>query len=863
MEKFGPLAEAIVKQKYLWGNETWSQLAERVAGNILWAIGIDNKNPIMHELKRLIEERKFLPAGRYLYSAGRPFHMTMNCLCLGVEDNREGWSDLLQKASMALMTGAGIGVDYSKLRCRGSIVKKTGGIASGPVSLMKILNEAARHIQQGGSRRSAVLASLLWRHPDIDEFITAKNWDENITRMKSISFEYPAPLDMCNISVRLDDDFLTKYAAGDEHAVSVYKQVIKQMCSTGEPGLSINLGKDSEWFYTNACQPETATVLTPTGISTFKDIDVGSIIWSGSKWTPIVKKWCTGEKEVHKYTTSSGIFLGTPNHVVISKKNRIKVEEAITIDACRGPMPSIDIIDPVDIMDGLVLGDGSVHEGSNNLIYLLIGAKDRDYYKSEIRKLLVRDRSKAFGDISKNIDAWEVVTTITSEELPKTYNREVPARFYYGGYLKKIGFLRGLFTANGCVTAGRVNLHITSKILIYQVSDMLSSLGIKSSIAKRDTVKVESSNGEYECKPSYNLNIYADSKLFMDLIGFIQEYKTNKSLTSREGNKPRSAKILSDEILGVFKVYEITVEAEEHTYWTGGLLVSNCSEFRSDEPDNVCNLGSINLARIDSLEEFTKVVELASLFLYAGTFYSDVPYQGVQIVRDRKRQIGLGLMGVHEWLIKRGFKYGDTPDELKQWLEVYAQNLETIKPWADRLGTAMPEKGRAVAPTGTIGILAETTTGCEPVFCLAYKRRYLKGDTWLHQYVVDPTAKRLIDEGVPEQDIEDAYSISAEKRISFQAFLQDYVDMAISSTINMPKWGSEFNNSTTVDAFGKILMKYLPRLRGITVYPDASRSGQPLVPVRYSTALKRAGTEFVEGAVDVCDLRTGGGSCGS
>jgi ribonucleoside-diphosphate reductase alpha chain len=255
-------------------------------------------------------------------------------------------------------------------------------------------------------------------------------------------------------------------------------------------------------------------------------------------------------------------------------------------------------------------------------------------------------------------------------------------------------------------------------------------------------------------------------------------------------------------------------------------------------------------------------VELASIFLYAGTFYSDVPYSKVAKVRAKKRQIGLGLMGVHEWLLKRGHKYGDEPAELKQWLDIYSKNLQAVEPFSTKMSEPVPAKGRAIAPTGTIGIIGETTTGCEPIFCVSYKRRYLKGDSWNYQYVIDPVAKRLIEQGMSENEIEDAYSISMEKRISFQAFLQDYVDMAISSTINMPKWGSEFNNSTTVDSFGKILMKYMPRLRGITVYPDGCRSGQPLVPVRYSTALRQAGTEFVEGAVDVCDI-TKGGSCGS
>jgi ribonucleoside-diphosphate reductase alpha chain len=159
--------------------------------------------------------------------------------------------------------------------------------------------------------------------------------------------------------------------------------------------------------------------------------------------------------------------------------------------------------------------------------------------------------------------------------------------------------------------------------------------------------------------------------------------------------------------------------------------------------------------------------------------------------------------------------------------------------------------------------MAETTTGIEPVFCTAYKRRYAKGSVWNYQYVIDPTAKRLIDSGVSPDKIEDAYTLAenVEARVAFQAWLQGFVDHSISSTINLPMWGTELNNDSLVQGFGKMLIRYLPQLRGITVYPDGARGGQPLNPVKYATAIKHIGEVFVE-AADICDI-TKGGSCGS
>ncbi len=291
----------------------------------------------------------------------------------------------------------------------------------------------------------------------------------------------------------------------------------------------------------------------------------------------------------------------------------------------------------------------------------------------------------------------------------------------------------------------------------------------------------------------------------------------------------------------------------------GENLRNACTEITSYDDSDICNLGSINMARVGSIEEFSELVEIGIATLLAGTVYSDVPYAKVDQIRTKNRRLGLGLMGLHEWLLKRGKKYG--PDvELQRYLEIYARSGEVAERYARKWGLSVPIKTRAIAPNGTIGIVAETTTGIEPIFCVAYKRRYLVGDTWKYQYVVDPCAKRLIESGVKPEAIEDAYSIDVERRLEFQAWVQQYVDHAISSTINLPAWGTEKNNESIVRPFGEMLMKYLPKLRGITCYPDGARGGQPLTPVSYETAISHVGEVFEE-QLDVCDRFKVGG-CG-
>lgn len=295
-------------------------------------------------------------------------------------------------------------------------------------------------------------------------------------------------------------------------------------------------------------------------------------------------------------------------------------------------------------------------------------------------------------------------------------------------------------------------------------------------------------------------------------------------------------------------------------------LRNACTEVTSEDDSDVCNLGSVNMANIESIDEFADVCYLAGKFLLCGTLVAELPYEKVYAIRAKNRRLGLGLMGVHEWLLKRGYKY-EVTQELHRWLEVYRKESERgSNELADKLGINRPMAYRAIAPTGTIGIMAGTTTSIEPLFAVAFKRLYLKeGTDWHYQYVVDGTAKILIKQyNIDPYEIETALSLASdyERRIKFQADVQDYVDMSISSTINMPKWGTKLNNNGGVEDFARILAKYSPRLRGFTCYPDGSRGGQPLTMVDYYDAIEHEGKEYKEEFSDICNITEKGGSCG-
>lgn len=249
-------AEDIFNQKYRHeGASTWAELAKTLVEHVC-----GGPEPLMpqserQELTQVISDMKFLPGGRYLYYAGRANPFFNNCYLLRAEeDSREDWAKLSWKAESCLMTGGGIGADYSVYRPSGAILHGTGGTASGPLPKMQMLNEIGRRVMQGGSRRSAIYASLNWRHGDVTEFLSVKDWQSipvgntglSYWDLKQQDFNFPAPLDMTNISVNYDTAWLLEFWKTG-NVGKVFEENARQALRTAEPGFSFNFfGQENE-----------------------------------------------------------------------------------------------------------------------------------------------------------------------------------------------------------------------------------------------------------------------------------------------------------------------------------------------------------------------------------------------------------------------------------------------------------------------------------------------------------------------------------------------------------------------------------------------------------------------------------------
>jgi hypothetical protein len=508
---------------------------------------------------------------------------------------------------------------------------------------------------------------------------------------------------------------------------------------TGEPGFVFS--NNAESYGVNPCQPAYATILTEEGIRTIEDIKEGDKIWDGECFTKVVKKWNNGIKNVYEYHTRAGIFIGTDTHKIVQNGVKTEVKDADTIDVCKGLYKKTkEDFDIQSIMDGLVLGDGSVHKASNNLIGLHIGEKDKDYLNSEIACLLKRHRPGVTPTF------WEIKTTLTPGDLCHTYDRTIPKRFKHGDRKQIVSFLRGLFSANGSIAGNRVTLKAASKKVILDVQLMLSSVGICSYYTINKSKVVTFSNGDYRCKQSYDLNITADRRKFLYSIDFIQKYKQEKlfEICETETNHVKDSFEIKEVIdKGKEEVFDIMVENQKHVYWTGGLLVSNCGEAALRQ-NTACNLTEINCSNLLNQSDFNERAKCAAFLGTLQATYTDFHFLRPiwKMNSEKDSLIGVSLTGI----AYKGFSDFD----LKKVASIVKKENERV---AELLNIHKAARTTLIKPSGTISALCSCSSGVHAWHAPYYIRRIrLNKDESIARYI-SKKLPELVEEDVEKPEL--------------------------------------------------------------------------------------------------------------
>lgn len=569
-----------------------------------------------------------------------------------VEDSIEGWALAVHQIIQYyfIKETPYPKFDYSGVRKNGSLISG-GFVAPGPEGLKKAIDRiqtlldkvhsttkkltplnvtdiiafCADSVLSGGVRRSALIILF---DPEDEEMFNSKTGDWFYTNPQRARYNASAALDR------------------DKVPIELFYKIFNATKQFGEPGF---FWRSDEGLGCNPCQPAWAPIITPNGLSTIGDIKEGDKIWSSEGWTTVIKKWSTGIKPVYKYRTTGGVFYGTENHRLVSKGVKIEAKDCNYVDSLSGNYENDNIIiNPQLVMDGLVIGDGYFHKASNNLIVLCIGEKDSDYHNSEISHL-IKEYRPGVGKTS-----WEIITNVKVEELKRKYEIEIPDRYMSGTKSEICSFLRGLYTANGSVVSNRITLKTTSSKLRDQVQLLLSYLGIDSYYTTNKPTKIKFDNGEYLCKESYDVNISNDREKFVNLIGFIQKYKNEKITIKKISKIVTNRPIKETVLIGEEEVFDITVDNESHTYWTGGLNVSNCAEIGFKPVINgktgwqFCNLVTISGRNIDSEEDFYSACKHASTIATIQAAYNEFPFLG-EVTEELVKSdplIGVSISGI-------------------------------------------------------------------------------------------------------------------------------------------------------------------------------------------------------------------------
>lgn len=297
-------------------------------------------------------------------------------------------------------------------------------------------------------------------------------------------------------------------------------------------------------------------------------------------------------------------------------------------------------------------------------------------------------------------------------------------------------------------------------------------------------------------------------------------------------------------------------------------------------PNEICCLGALVLPRFVDKDK-VNWSQLADTITVAVRFLDNVLDVNVYPILETKeaaqkfRRIGLGVMGLHDMLLKLGYKYNS-----KEGLEFVDKLFDFIKKRAYEASCFLAaEKGAfpayeyegysksgfynslskglkskikhhgvrncavlSIAPTGTISIVCGVTSGVEPIFAYAYERRFYDNDEIKMEVVFHPLFKKFMDEGKNVDHFQSTYDLSVKDHLEIQRICQEHIDQAISKTINIP---AGYPKEELYDLF----LDYLPYLKGLTVYVDGSRGAAPLKSLSIEEASK-----IISCPNGVCDL---------
>lgn len=870
--KLSKNAIVVLKKKYLKKNEPPEAMFRRVAKNI----SKGNKK-LEKEFYNSMINLEFLPNTPALRNAGRVLQQLSACFVLPIYDSMEDIFQSVKDMALIQKTGGGVGFSFSRLRPEGSKVGETGGIASGPVSFMKVFDSTTAAIKEGGIRRGANMGILRVDHPDIIKFITAK--------------KNPDELNNFNISVALTDKFMQaviknkKYSLYDPHlkkqthklsAKKVFNLLCYMSWLNGEPGVifidrinKFNPIKNTRIEAVNPCLDKTTWILTKKGPFQIKDLikkDLKLII--NGNFYNTKGFFSTGKRQRYTIITKEGYeIIATEDHffLVADKITRSKIYKKWK------PLRELSQKDYLILNDNRYInwkGKGTFEEGyllgsligdgylTQNAGVISVWRRDNGAYSmiSEIERItksIFQYRKDFLGFQKETKVGYRRMRLKALKDLALNYrlnqnNKIITPEIEKTSFRFHCGFLKGMFDTDGSVQG---NLKKGVSIRIWQsnlnnikaLQRMLQRVGIISKIYKRkgkeNHLMPDGKGGKklYSSKEGYELVISKDNILiYAEKVNFLNESKGEKlskliSSYKRKNNKERFIcrikKILK---IGKEEVFDIQVP-NINMFDANGVIVHNCAE-QPLLPYESCVLGSINLNKFIenkkiNYDKLKKVIKIAVNFLDNVIDVTKYPIPEIEKATKSNRKIGLGIMGWADLLIKL-----EIPYDSNKAIQLAEKLMKFITNEARRASIELgkqkgsfPNFKKSIYYKQYKHLRNATVTTIAPTGTLNLIADCSSG--------IEPIFSKIFYHDVMEHTklyethkgkFKTAHEIKPEWHVKMQAAFQKYTDNAISKTVNLKK-------SASVSDVKKIyLLAYKLGSKGIAVYREKSRPAQVL-----------------------------------
>jgi ribonucleoside-diphosphate reductase alpha chain len=706
-----PISEEVLREKYAKGDEqNILDVNRRVARALAQAEPPEHQK---HWEARFLQalQQGFLPAGRIQSAAGTDLSATLiNCFVQPVgdsiahmEDGHPGIYIALTQAAETMRKGGGVGYDFSRIRPRGAWVGSTQSSASGPVSYMHIFDRSCETVESAGARRGAQMGVLRCDHPDIEEFIRAKdrgdlknfNISVGVTDAFMQAVQNGASIDLVH---RAEPGAAQKAAGAHAHTLAdgsrtwVYRQlpardlwdqIMRSTYDHAEPGVLFldQINRDNNLSYcesisaTNPCVTADTWVLTQEGPRQVQQL-------IGRAFTAVV--------DGRGYPTASDGFFATGTQPVLRLRTREGHQLRLTADhPVRRVRRKTRYLLETEWTNASALASGDeimLHDHRNCLGWDGEHTEEQGY----LMGLLIGDGTlKADKAV---ISAWGLQLGMT----PGGKSITPPMEQASSGFCA--GLLRGLFDADGSVQGSQdkgvsVRLTQSSLPLLEAVQRMLLRMGIASTIYRERHASGfkrmpdgRGGQGDYPTQAVHELVVSGENLLmYAQRIGFEDGQKSARlalalSTYRRALNRERFTATVDSLVEdGAETVYDATV-GEVHAFDANGIVVHNCGE-QPLPAYGCCCLGSLDLTRFvrnpfDGNAQFdhaafTEAATVATRMLDNVLDITVWPLPQQQEEARNKRRVGLGFTGLGDALVMLNLRY-DTEDARTMASEISA-----------------------------------------------------------------------------------------------------------------------------------------------------------------------------------------------